>query len=173
MNKLYMRSYSRISWLIALGLVLLSADFFSKAYVFQVLAERAGSKYLSIPVFYNFLGIDFFISLAVNKGAAWGVLADFQIYLLLLRILVILGLCVYLFFFNRSPHSDIPLMLIAAGAIGNVIDYFHYGYVIDFLHFNLWGYHFPIFNFADSCITIGVAWLFLVGLFARKKNVRI
>jgi signal peptidase II len=167
------RKRSRIVWLIFFGVVLLLLDFLSKAYVYHILPYHHSCthrNYLDIPVFFDFVGIDFFISLALNKGAAWGLLADFQIPLLIVRIAVIFGLIFYLFFINRKIPLDIPLMLIIAGATGNVVDFFLYGYVIDFLHFNLWGYHFPIFNFADSCITIGVGWLFLYALLARKKN---
>jgi len=173
MNKIYLRSSIRISCLVALGMVLLFLDFFSKAYVHELLSIKDGctSAYcLGIPVFYDFFGINFQISLAINKGAAWGVLADFQGLLLILRIAVIFGILVYLFFFNRNPRVDLPLVFITAGAVGNVLDYFLYGYVVDFLNFSFWGYHFAIFNLADSFITIGVAWLFILGLFTRKKK---
>jgi signal peptidase II len=173
MDKAYMRSYWRVAWLIILGMALLFLDFVTKAYVYHVLPfydTCVGARCTAIPIFYDFVGIDFLINLAVNKGAAWGVFADFQVVLLIVRILVIFGLFIYLFFLNQNPYADVPLVLIIAGAIGNVIDFFLYGFVIDFLHFNLWGYHFPIFNFADTCITIGVIWLFLIALFTRKKK---
>ena len=176
LGKVIVRNYRRAAWLIGLGMVLLFLDFVSKAYVYHVLPvfdSCVGMRCVDIPIFYNFLGIDFFISLAVNKGAAWGMFANFQIILLVIRICVIFGLFVYLFFLNHNPRLDIPLILVIAGAIGNVVDFFLYGFVIDFFHFNLWGYHFPIFNFADSCITIGVFWLFLVSFVNRdKENVR-
>jgi signal peptidase II len=176
MNRFYLRNVARISWIIALGMGLLFLDFISKAYVYEVLSLKEGcvGAYCSgIPVFYDFFGIDFQISLVINKGAAWGVLADFQIFLLILRIAVIFGIFIYLFFFNRNPHFDFPLIFVSAGAIGNVIDYFLYGYVIDFLHFSFWGYHFAIFNLADTFITIGVVWLFILGLFTRKKKYKV
>jgi len=52
-----------------------------------------------------------------------------------------------------------PFALILTGAVGNVLDYFVYGHVIDMLHFVLWTYDFPVFNIADSLITLGVAGL--------------
>jgi signal peptidase II len=54
--------------------------------------------------------------------------------------------------------------LILGGAIGNGIDRFRLGYVVDFLHFSL--INFPIFNVADSCISAGVACL-LVSIFRK------
>ena len=173
MDKAFFRNYSRVAWLIILGMILLFTDFFSKAYVYHVLpfsGECPGTSCIAIPVFYDFVGVDFLISLAINKGAAWGFFADFQLILLIFRILIILGMFIYLFFLNKNPHITLPLVFIIAGAIGNVVDFFLYGFVIDFLLFNLWGYHFPVFNFADICITIGVIWLLLVSMITHKKN---
>jgi signal peptidase II len=175
MDKVFLRSYGLIAWLIVLGMALLFSDFVTKAYVYHLLSchDPTGIRCVEIPVFYDFFGVDFLISLAVNKGAAWGFFADFQMALLIIRILVILGIFTYLFFFNQNLRIVPPFVLVLAGAIGNVVDFFLYGSVVDFLHFNLWGYHFPIFNLADTWITLGVAWLLLVGLFTRKKNVTI
>jgi signal peptidase II len=166
-DRTFIRGYGRPAWLIILGMVLLFIDFVTKAYVYHVLFY---SSRAAIPVFTNFAGIDFFISLAYNKGAAWGVLANFQTPLLVLRILIILGIFIYLFFLNHNRIVDLPLVFIIAGAIGNVIDFFLYGFVVDFLRFNLWGYHFPIFNFADSWITIGVVWLLLAGIISKNHS---
>jgi signal peptidase II len=54
---------------------------------------------------------------------------------------------------------------IAGGAIGNIIDRFHYGYVVDFIDLHWW----PVFNVADSCITVGVGLLILSSL-ARTRT---
>lgn len=172
-EKSFIYSYVRVAWLIVLGMALLFIDFFSKAYVYNILPYYGTCREvegIGFAVFYNFLGIDFFIHLATNKGAAWGFFANFQWILLMVRVLAIFAIFIYLFFFNRNPWFNVPFIFIAAGAIGNVIDFFLYGFVIDFLHFNLWGYHFPIFNFADTCITLGVIWLFLLTLLVPKKH---
>lgn len=155
-------------------MLLLLIDFISKAYIYHIVPfypSATGSPGFGLPIFYDFFGVDFFISLATNRGAAWGMFANFQILLVIIRILVIVGMFIYLFFLNRNGRIEIPLILVLAGAIGNIIDFFLYGFVIDFLHFNLWGYHFPIFNFADTCITIGVGWLFLAAYFRDKSSV--
>ena len=94
-------------------------------------------------------GITFSLNYITNTGAAWGLFANYSGILFALRGLIILGL---LFFIPKR----FPVWLILTGAIGNIIDYCLYGHVIDFFHFTFWGYHFPIFNIADSCITIGV-----------------
>ena len=61
-----------------------------------------------------------------------------------------------------------PQLLIVGGAIGNVVDRLHYGYVIDFIDFyRIWP---NIFNVADSCITVGVGLLLLSSLVARRHG---
>ena len=53
------------------------------------------------------------------------------------------------------------LSLILAGAVGNLIDRVLYGHVIDFIHLHYDRWHYPVFNIADSAITIGVAMLLI------------
>ena len=68
---------------------------------------------------------------------------------------------------NRySKTYTIALSLILAGALGNLIDRLLYGYVIDFLDFRVW----PVFNVADSAITIGAVILGWVILFNKEKK---
>ncbi len=57
--------------------------------------------------------------------------------------------------------KSIPLALIIGGAIGNIMDRFKYGAVVDFLDFYISKYHWPAFNFADSFIVVGV-FLYLI-----------
>ena len=60
----------------------------------------------------------------------------------------------------QSALVRIAFGAIAGGAIGNIVDRFHYGYVVDFIDLHWW----PVFNVADSCITIGVVLLLLSSL---------
>ena len=166
-------SYGRIAGLLFLGLWILLFDFLSKAYVYYLfpsLQISPGGYYNALPVFSNIAGVDFSINLTLNRGAAWGLFSQFQHLLIVVRIIVISCLLIYLFFFNALEKAEIPFVLIIAGALGNVIDFFLYGMVVDFLRFNLWGYHFPVFNFADVSITMGVIWLFLVVGFKKKHH---
>ncbi|PIS02540.1 MAG: signal peptidase II [Chlamydiae bacterium CG10_big_fil_rev_8_21_14_0_10_42_34] len=98
---------------------------------------------------FSFGGITCSLNYIVNTGAAWGMFAGYSGLLFAIRTLIILGL---VFFVPKR----FPIWLVVTGAIGNAIDYCLYGHVVDFLHFTFWGYSFPIFNVADSCITIGV-----------------
>ena len=58
--------------------------------------------------------------------------------------------------------------LIFAGALGNFIDRVIRNYVVDFIYFK--PINFPIFNFADICVTVGTFVLFLCLIFVYKEN---
>ncbi|WP_417451881.1 signal peptidase II [Kordiimonas sp.] len=64
----------------------------------------------------------------------------------------------------------ISLALILGGAVGNLIDRFVHGAVVDFIHLHAWGYNFYVFNVADSAITIGVVLLIIDGLRGGDKS---
>ncbi len=106
-------------------------------------------------------GITCSFNYIVNSGAAWGIFAGHAGLLFFFRSLIILGL------FFWAPKR-FPTWLVLTGAIGNAIDYCLYGHVIDFIHFTFWGSSFPIFNVADSCISIGLLCL----LWPKPKKVQ-
>lgn len=126
--------------------------------------------YGGVGVFENILGIEFSLVHATNKGAAWGMFADLQEYLLLFRMIFISGLLVYLLFYNKNKALIIPFILIVVGALGNILDYFIYGHVVDMLHFVLWGYNYPIFNIADSSIFLGICSVLCISLIENRKT---
>lgn len=163
----------RFAGFLALGMALLFLDFFTKAYVFHFFPLASQEPFFpfgGVAIFKDFIGVDCAICLALNRGAAWGYFANFQIILLILRIAVVMGMLIYLLFINKKSSLQAPFALIITGAIGNIVDFFLYGYVVDFIHFNLWGYNFPVFNFADICISIGVVWLFFSSIIFKKKK---
>lgn len=159
--------------LILLGLFVLLLDFVTKYVIYHYLPVSNRFSlwypYGGIGIFKNFLGVEFSINHTINHGAAWGMFAEAQGFLLILRIIMIAGLLGYLLFYNKNKSWQVPLILISMGALGNVIDTFIYGHVVDMFHFVLWGYDFPVFNIADSCISIGVAWLFISSLMQPGK----
>ncbi|MBS0634848.1 MAG: signal peptidase II [Verrucomicrobia bacterium] len=150
-----------------LALVLIALDALSKMWINQLVATVPSP--LPYMVFSDFFGIRMQITHAINMGAAWGVLADFPNALVFVRILLISALIVYFFGVNHRPSWNVPLCLIISGAIGNVIDYFHYGYVIDMIQMNFWGYDYPIFNIADSAIFIGSFWILFSATMEKSK----
>ena len=161
---------SKISYmLLGIGLMILLVDQLSKVLVYAHLPIIDSTLYWypygGIGIFKNFGGIEFSINHMTNTGAAWGVLGEYQFPLIILRIGLISSLCVYLLYFNRHRSCQLPLILIIAGAVGNVLDFFIYGHVVDMFHFVLWGYDFPVFNVADSAISIGIASLFILSWF--------
>ncbi len=102
-----------------------------------------------------------------NPGVAFGLFADgpseYKTYWFIgFSIIAIVAI---LIFFHQTPPKNkmvrIALILIFSGAIGNLIDRILYHEVIDFLDFFVGGYHWPAFNIADSCITIGVLLMFV------------
>jgi signal peptidase II len=102
-----------------------------------------------------------------NTGAAFGIGANAasRIVPLLLNLGAIAVFCVVVVYALRSAVTDrllqTGLHLILGGAIGNLLDRFRFGYVVDFLDVFVGIKHWPAFNVADSAICIGIALLFL------------
>jgi len=97
-----------------------------------------------------------------NSGAVWGFFSDHPSKLVpvLITALSILALLIVGYFFLRTPlRCRLELTayaLIMGGALGNQIDRLRLGYVVDFLDAYIKSTHWPTFNCADSCISIGV-----------------
>lgn len=164
----------KIHYTAYIAMAILFLDIVTKYWVHQNLPVMSGSHmwypYGGIGVFKNVMGIEFSISHMTNRGAAWGALGEYQFYLLILRIGLIAGMIIYLMLFNKHKSWEFPLSLIIAGALGNVLDYFLYGHVVDMLHFVLWGYDFPVFNVADSAVTIGILWIIFISPWLENRS---
>ena len=116
---------------------------------------------------------DFFnLVVAYNTGAAFSFLADAggwqqPIFLVLALVFSVVILC--LIAKNSSkPVLCFGLSLVLAGAIGNAYDRMNLGYVVDFLDFHAFNYHWPAVNVADSCICVG-AFIVIIWEFFRSK----
>lgn len=154
------------------GLFILGLDLFTKYWVqahIPLVDWQTSYPYDGIGVFRDFFGIEFSIVHVTNHGVAWGALGEYQLPLVILRICLIFGMAIYLLHYNRRRSWVFPLTLVLFGAIGNVIDYFIYGKVIDMFYFVLWGYRYPVFNVADSAVTVGVLWIVFITPFFEKK----
>jgi len=156
---------------LAIGFFILLLDAYTKyltnEYLPNMYLSWLGYPYEGIGIFKDFLGIELSISHQTNLGAAWGLFGKYQEPLLYFRIFLITALLIYTLFLNTHKSWNIPLAMIIAGAIGNVMDYFIYGHVVDMIHFVFWGYDYPVFNVADSAICIGIVCL-LISSFNEK-----
>lgn len=97
----------------------------------------------------------FHLTLVFNKGGAFGILVDATAFFIFISILVIAAILIFIF--RKKPEHTIRLAMvfIMAGAFSNLIDRLRFGWVVDFIDFRVW----PVFNMADSAITIGTFWL--------------
>ena len=100
----------------------------------------------------------FHLTHITNSGAGFGILQQ-QKFLLILISLIVIGFILY--YLPRIKEKEKLLQFLVGfvlgGTIGNLIDRVAYGYVIDFFDFQIW----PIFNFADSFVTIGIIGLII------------
>jgi len=108
-----------------------------------------------------------------NKGAIFGFFSHSGSQMVFPALIAasILALALVIYYFVKTPADErgmkLALSLILAGALGNQIDRVGRGFVIDFIDLHVRGRHWPFFNVADSCITIG-AILLLFSLMKRK-----
>ena len=107
------------------------------------------------PVINNFLHITYI----TNTGTAFGLFKGINFVFILFSILVIFGI----FYSSRKIKESQSLMifslgLLLGGTVGNLIDRIVYGFVIDFIDFKIW----PVFNIADSAVTVSVAFLIVI-----------
>ena len=108
-----------------------------------------------------------------NRGAIFGAFnqSNNQVVFIALTAASLLALGLVVFYFFKTPPSDrlmkISLALIMAGALGNLLDRLTRGFVIDFLDVYVRNAHWPFFNVADSCISVGAV-LMLFIFFGRK-----
>ncbi len=112
-----------------------------------------------------------------NKGAAWGMLSNHRWVFMVISTIAIIAIIAYLIISSKKDNSllfRVSLCFFAGGGIGNMVDRVRLGYVIDFLRFDF--IDFPIFNVADSFITIGAFLIILylildfVSEYRSKKN---
>jgi signal peptidase II len=115
------------------------------------------------------------ITKAYNSGAAFSFLGDAsgwqRWFFVGLAVLVSAVLLVWLQRLKASERrTALALSLILGGAVGNLVDRVIYGYVIDFIDVYYGSWHWPIFNIADSAITVGAGLLLLDALFGGHRG---
>jgi signal peptidase II len=111
-----------------------------------------------------------------NTGGAFSVFGGEKggigSYLFVAVSLLAIGVILFLVFKSKEDGGllTLSLSLILGGAVGNLIDRFRYGEVIDFLDFHLHTFYWPVFNIADSAISIGVILMAFELLFRDKRG---
>lgn len=130
-----------------------------------------------------YLGDFFTFHLSYNTGMAWSLFDDNTIILAIVSLVLSIAILTYYFLGKGSKWEKYSLVVIASGAIGNlidrvatvrgdllgVIDFLRFGEAID-IYKMIFGNGFPTFNVADSFITCGAISLFLSILFARSEK---
>jgi signal peptidase II len=149
---------------VVIALVLV-ADQASKAWVRATIPVH--DSLTVIPGLFN-------LTFTHNTGVAFGMFQGegLVVALLVVALLVVLQ-ALGAFFYTRGLNwagwePNLVGGAICGGVLGNLIDRARLGYVVDFLDFHLGEHHWYIFNVADSCICVAVAWL-VVGQLRSKK----
>ncbi len=161
--------------------LLVVLDLWSKAGIFEWLASSPDGMavdshgHLRVPL----LGDWFAAMRSLNHGMAFGLFGDSQAILVIGRVIAVGVLSVLLWRCERMRSlTGVALVLVLAGALGNLYDNLFLGSVGGWLngqedlafgavrdwidvYFGVWDWHFPTFNVADSCISVGAVLLFL------------
>jgi len=141
-----------------LALIIIVIDQITKYFIVSNL-----TVFQSIPIIENI----FHITYIRNKGMAFGMMQNQRLFFIIVTTIVLSGIFVY-YFKNKSSVTGIfkySLFMVAAGAIGNLIDRIRLSYVIDFFDFRMW----PVFNIADMAIVCGTIMLCYYIFFIEPK----
>jgi signal peptidase II len=154
----------KIPYFILIGFLLV-ADQVTKSLIERHVAR--GGLVTVIPGFFNLRHVR-------NDGAIFGFLAGGGRSWVSIGLLVatLIALAFVLVYFFKAPAGEkgvlLGLTLIATGALGNLIDRVLKGYVVDFVDWHIKDAHWPFFNVADSCITVGAVLLLILFVFKRR-----
>lgn len=157
-------------WRLRIGALLLAAaiyfaDQWLKVHVTWVMDLRATGPIEVIPGFFHLTWVP-------NYGVSLGMFAADSVEMRwgLVAMTALIALVVLIWLLRERHIGEIlPLAMILGGAMGNIHDRYHYGYVVDFLDFRFWGWTPFVFNLADAAITIGVAIILARALFMGEK----
>ncbi|MBU1020399.1 MAG: signal peptidase II [Firmicutes bacterium] len=103
------------------------------------------------------------ITFVKNTGATWGLFQNSNTIFIWISIIA-LGILMQVY--DKLPKKSLPFILsLGTGILGNLIDRIFRGYVVDFINFKIW----PVFNFADIFITIGIIGM-IICVLKEKSN---
>ena len=144
-------------------LIILFIDQISKTIIFISLFEEM--KRIIIFSFFNLTPV-------WNKGISFGMLSesgDIGKYTFIF-IGISFGLLIPIFAEGWNKYDKLGAYFVSGGALGNSLDRIIYGKVIDFIDFHFRNIHWPAFNFADICITIGICLILFSGNLLPKDT---
>jgi signal peptidase II len=155
---------SRITAWFGLSTLVIALDQWSKFAMRDLLAF---GDVLPVTSFFDLV-------MVLNSGAAFSFLSSASGWQRWFFIVLALGISVWLavLIVRHAAERLLPLCfaLVLGGAIGNVIDRFYYGAVVDFLYFHIGPYGWPAFNVADSAISVGLVLLIWDQLFGQRQQ---
>jgi signal peptidase II len=139
--------------------------------VTKIVVRERMDLYQSIPLIPHFLDLTY----TLNPGAAFSLFIGlppwFRLaFLVGMNLGAIVVLTILLARSDRVDFNTVAFALIIAGAAGNVIDRGIRGQVIDFIRVHYYAWSYPIFNVADSAITIGVTLILIASFFGRDES---
>lgn len=112
----------------------------------------------------------FYLTYRENTGAAFGILSGKNLFFVFTSLLVIILL---LYWLVKERRYNFSFALVFGGALGNLFDRIFRGRVIDFLDFRIPGRAgWPVFNLADTAITLGILFLFLATILQKRYNAK-
>ena len=113
----------------------------------------------------------FYIKLVYNTGAAGSIFSEHTWLLTIFSILACVGIEYYLIKYKPKNKIVVAILLVLlAGAFGNLIDRLFFQKVTDFLCFYIFGGEFPTFNFADICVTLSCFSLIIYSFFTKDEK---
>lgn len=155
-----------VRWLLPAGIALAVAvaDQITKGRIVDALGPTPGARVQ--PVIGNWLNLIY----GQNTGVAFGLFQNMPRLFTVTSILITTG-AIYAYAVhlpNRSRWVQVAMGLVVGGAVGNIIDRLRHGYVVDFIQVGWW----PIFNLADSAVSVGVTMLAGYLIFVGDEPVR-
>ena len=151
---------------LGLALTLFAMDQWVKAYVVGPLNLRS-LRHIDLLPFFDLTYVE-------NRGISLGMLqaTNMEMRWLLVGLTALIALVVLIWMMRERKFGDIfGLSLILGGALGNIVDRYTLGYVIDYVDFHIGTFRpFLVFNIADAAITIGVVIILARSFFVRDKE---
>ena len=139
-------------------------------FIIDLISKQLINHFMKVGESIKLINNFFYITYARNKGAAWSILEDKRILLLIISVLALYLINKYMNKENLSKLESLSYGMIIGGILGNLFDRIFFGYVIDFLDFKLFGYNYPVFNLADTFIVVGIILLMILEIRKKKLN---